>query len=673
MAAAIAAMAISCQKEETLAVDSNYEVLTLTAVDSQETKTSLSGSSVLWTDDDVVAVFDAKNDKNEFKVDKSVEFSATAPIFSGKVSKGTQDFYAVYPYERANSADGGILSVTIPADQTSKVGSFDEEHNISVAKGTRGLGDGTDCSVTFKNVCALLKFTLPAYITDAQKVTVSSNSTLAGDITVDYSGNDPQVIVPEDGVKSISMTGSFGGGSTFWFVLAPGEINGINVTVETAKTTYAFSTSAVYTIAAGNYKNLGTLKLSETVSITSVLAEHTYSNNILTGTDIVVKLKYDDKAALYMSDLKIEVYYEEEEDNEWWENLIGKDPTILQNNIREFASQTLVSSVTLAGTSSPSYPYIPSSDYKVRVSYKLGNETIVLDSEVSVGAPFNDGVHTVEATYDVYTSYTHYAKGTSAGIQKANSLDGTKIYADLKTINISSDLQSKYASLLQSKINGNLDITSGSAGLSELGPYEVTSINTVFDGASGITKENQGTYHVTGIPYTLNVDSNDSVSPWEYQDVYFGGSFEILGQKIQLANTTIGVSNAGGETYMIKSFYVPDDTNISIIYNGETKSGAYTSGIKKQTVIANESRITISDVKQVESKIVAETYSSWTASGRSASFNSTKDVVLKANNPTVKISNVKEQVDYGINLDKLRAVISTYTEVKSFKLNYAAN
>ena len=71
-------------------------------------------------------------------------------------------------------------------------------------------------------------------------------------MAVDYSGENPVCTIPAEGSKSISMTGSYAAGSTFWFVLAPVTLDGINITVETGKGVYSMSTDEQFEMTAGN-------------------------------------------------------------------------------------------------------------------------------------------------------------------------------------------------------------------------------------------------------------------------------------------------------------------------------------------------------------------------------------------------------------------------------------
>ena len=157
-ALAIAATA-SCQEDGLTGSEFTRETESATIISGADTKTSLNGKEIHWTSDDKIAVFDNTNYKNKFNI---TDCEGSYATFSGEVTTGTTQIYAVYPYELAVSASGSNLVVNIPTDQTSKAGSFAEEHNISVAKGVKTPGYEAIGDVTFQNVCALLKFTIPS-------------------------------------------------------------------------------------------------------------------------------------------------------------------------------------------------------------------------------------------------------------------------------------------------------------------------------------------------------------------------------------------------------------------------------------------------------------------------------------------------------------------------------
>lgn len=467
LAALACVMSASCQKDAGLSSD-NTATEQLTLSTEVLTKTSLNGNDIHWTSDDEVAVFDNTDRKNLFTASAT---DGSYAEFTGEVTSGTTSIYAVYPYSLAVSANAGVLKVNVPADQTSKAGSFAEEHNISVAKAEKSAGT---TAVTFKNACALLKFTVPAYLSDVQKVTLSSNSVIAGEMTVDYTGDVPASTLTEEGCKSISMTGDYAAGSTFWFVLAPVTLDGITVNVETAQGTYSMSTDSQFEMTAGNYKNLGTLELKK-VQMTSATAAHTYSEGVLTGTQVSVNLGINQTTAAYITALTLQI-----------KNAEG---TVLRTLNMDSAADNVVM------PAEGSWPYLPKGDYTVSGTYTLSGVTEKSIAEIAFSVTEDPVIEMKSVT--AYTSYSKYLAGDASG---ANSLDGSTIYNVGATITVSDAIlnNANYPSL--SITDNDEEVSAGNLTGRSWGTHTIKASFTL----DGVTVEGSVQVEVTGIPYSYN-------------------------------------------------------------------------------------------------------------------------------------------------------------------------
>lgn len=467
----IAALA-SCQKEAGIeSGDMGFDLEPMTLTTGSQTKTTISGSDILWTENDAVKVFDNKGGANTFTAS---EISGANATFTGSVTAGTTEFFAVYPAENEASVNGNTVTVTIPEDQTSMAGSFAEEHNISIARGAKTPGNADVTGVMFKNVCSWLKFTIPAYIGDAKSVTVSSNSVMAGKLTVDYSAEEPSYAAAEDGATSISMTGTYEAGSTFWFVLAPITLDGITVEVETAKGTYSMSTSAQFEMTAGQYRNLGMLELKK-ISATSASAEHTYENGVLTGTKVTVNLDIPEETLPYVTDLKLTVS--------------KADGTVVRILSKDSASAT----ETLA--TDAAWPYLPTGDYIVSGTYTLSGitekELKTISFNISEKPVFDVQVN------DAYTSYTKYSAGNSSA---ANSLNGSTIYNVGAKVTVADAIlnNANYPSLVLTD-NGS-SVSAGDLSGKSWGSHTIKASYTL----DGVSNSSEISCEVTGLPYDYN-------------------------------------------------------------------------------------------------------------------------------------------------------------------------
>ena len=99
LASAVCMIAASCLKDASFESGKQNLSEPLTISTETQTKTSLNGSEVHWSSDDVVAIFDNSNTKNRFQ---AVSTNGNNAEFSGEVTSGTTMIYAVYPYDLAN-------------------------------------------------------------------------------------------------------------------------------------------------------------------------------------------------------------------------------------------------------------------------------------------------------------------------------------------------------------------------------------------------------------------------------------------------------------------------------------------------------------------------------------------------------------------------------------------
>ena len=540
-ALAIAATA-SCQEDGLTGSEFTRETESATIISGADTKTSLNGKEIHWTSDDEIAVFDNTNYKNRFDI---TDCEGSYATFSGEVTTGTTQIYAVYPYELAVSASGSNLVVNIPTDQTSKAGSFAEEHNISVAKGVKTPGYEAIGDVTFQNVCALLKFTIPSYISDAHTVTLSSNSVIAGSMSVDCSGDSPACTISSEGSKSISMTGDYPAGSTFIFVLAPGTLDGFTVNVQTGMASWSISRTTQVALEAGKYKNLGTLELEQVSA--SASASHTYSGNTLTGTNVTVNLNLPASTKQYITALNLEV-----------KNAAG---TVVRS-----VSKTSAAATETIGANA-NWPYLPQGKYTVSGTYTLSGNTTKEIAAISFTSP----VPTFTVTSGAYSSYTKYKNESATA---ANNCAADKIYA-ITTASVSiadailnnsnySNIKGGYTYTLDGAATTSTEVSGQS-----WGAHTVTA-SYKFD---NVTNEGSSDCHITGLPYRATPPTSSNWSS--------SGSVDFRSGEVRFGN-------GGGEGSITMNLSVPGNVNISV----SAKIDAYGAPINTTTYVeAGGSRI----------------------------------------------------------------------------------
>ena len=634
--AAIAALSTSCLND-TLPekVTPGTEPAVISTLSDTKTSLGEDGQTINWTATDQIKVFDNLNGANVFSTTEE-DIKGSKAKFKGDVTEGTTQIIAVYPADLAKSANGNTVTVTVPTEQTAKAGSFAEGLNISVAKTDKIPGDPEAYATTFENVCGLLKFTIPSSVEGVTKVTISSNSVIAGDMTVDYSGETPVSAISTEGSKSISMEGSFAAGSTYWFVLAPVELDGISVVVTTADGTYSKSTDATIGMEAGKYKNLGTLEVEQDepevpeTPKASATAAHAYTAGVLTGTTINVDLGYQ------AADINLQV---------------------VKNNSNDvllsYSAAEVNGTVTIATDSN--CPYLTSGEYTITGTYKQDGEEKTLEAiAFSVPAPFNTekGEPALVAEYNLYTSYTKYAAGNVA---EANSLSGDAIYMDLTSVNISDEILNKVGrAAVESTFNFDGKSLSGNGGkatvgATEFGAYTLSSVSSTFDGSSASTTTLEPTtYHITGLPYSYSFINSDQGA--NKKDNWIKQGWSVNGD----VNTgiTVGGLSIGGaiihrhiyyvfsssvDTGFIVSpkFHTPDNSSIkvnpSVAYHGYdmfTDSYDYTIyvGAVENTSVKNTESLT-HNLKTITTSF----------DGASSNFNN-GSFSLEAANPYISIS-----------------------------------
>ena len=572
------------------------------------TKTSLQGSTVNWTSDDEIAVFDNVNYPNKFTI-TSVDGSYA--VFEGLVSVGTTDFYAVYPYSSAKSIDASNITVTLPAAQTSAAGTFAEEHNISVARGVKVPGEESVEGIRFDNVCGLIRFTVPQRIAAVRNVVFKAeNRSLAGDLVISKDGLKVESV--SNGTNSVSMSGDFAAGSTFYFVVAPGEVNGFSITVTAQNgATYSKVSSKSFTVEAAAMKNLGEIDFK---AEPGAKAEHTYSNGILTGTMVTLTPGLPAGMEAYVQNLTA---------------TMTKNGVEYRKISKSSASATEVMEVADGMT------YIPQGEYVVEYTYTLNGVPETKTVNVTVPAP----TFTVSAS--AYTSYSKYLEGN---ISAANNCAPETIYDIKCSVSISDDVLKqlemsscavtlKRPSGSEISLSGSVNKKAGSFlstsqyNVSEWGAYALSSVVT-FDGVTESCSPKN--LHITGLPYRAAPPTNSGAHPWA------GSANQWESSYVRLHKHTIS-----------QTFHAPSNVNVSVYQNARiyTRSDDLTYTLSLSG-----------------NKLYSITQSSYIPATKTTNVNESYNAVLNGSNPQLQISN-----SYGTGDAWLE-----YTNVKVYeiKVNY---
>ena len=268
---------VSCDKNNGINKSSLEKVVFSAGLDDMATKTQLvDGKKVHWTDGDKVAVFDDKNLKN-------VPFNATningaTADFEGTLAtEGVTSYVAVYPWTSSLRYNKAKYETTIPHYQKAVKGSFDTGLNLAAATTT-----SESMHLSFKNLCALVKVTIPSNITDITALTLMSDEFLTGRVLFTFDAKGNPVMDKESstgyGFKEVTLAEENGqplAPGDYYFVIRPSSSSilaegegGVQHSFTVGATTVSGRVASIksntkVTVNANDVVNLGTLSLSK--------------------------------------------------------------------------------------------------------------------------------------------------------------------------------------------------------------------------------------------------------------------------------------------------------------------------------------------------------------------------------------------------------------------------
>ena len=232
------------------------EFMTFTA-SAPQTRTQLDGLNVNWVESDEIAIWDGSGEYQKFMVDAE-SINGSNATFSGTALPDA-DYTAFYPLIAVESMDATSVNFNLPAEQTAVAGTFANQLAPSLAKATDGSTD-----LVFNNLCALVKFTVPADMAGEGTFTlVGGNATeaLAGTLTCNTADG---ALTATEAATRITLKGNFESGQAYYFVVLPGTLaDGFSLLYEDSKSKlYRKATGNSVTLTAGRILNLGTLALT---------------------------------------------------------------------------------------------------------------------------------------------------------------------------------------------------------------------------------------------------------------------------------------------------------------------------------------------------------------------------------------------------------------------------
>ncbi len=286
---AAAAIALAgCAKEMEMPADQELRKMSFTGVvdDNIGTKTALTSDyNVIWTSGDQISVF-ANGNNSQFTA-SNIRASESGledgvATFEG-MATAADVYYGVYPYNESATISETIVSTVLPTDQTAVAGSFAVGSNISVAKAAE------EDVLQFRNAGAIVGLTVNGEGISAIRLqSADGTAAMSGAVTVDVSGDTPVMALASGAVNHVRLvaeqpsddnpdaTGTLTSGSTYYFVVAPGEYSGLQLVFENAglDATYTTSTAEVVTVERNGNKNLGSFTVGEEDWIVNTYADY---------------------------------------------------------------------------------------------------------------------------------------------------------------------------------------------------------------------------------------------------------------------------------------------------------------------------------------------------------------------------------------------------------------
>ncbi len=268
LAAAVLTLA-ACGNEEFIENNPGNEAakpvpMTFTA-GMPQTRTQLAADNeVHWTEGDKIALWDGTAVQ---------EFTATTINGSNATFTGTatpsSTYTAFYPLSAVTGMTNKYITFNLPAEQTAVAGTFANRLAPSVAKATGGSTD-----LVFDNLCALVKFTVPAEMAGEGIFTLvggKATEALAGPCHY-----EDGVIYPGlERTNRVTLKGNFEAEKDYYFVVLPLTLtNGFSLLYEdsTGKL-YRKATGNSVTLTAGRILNLGELTGFEKAVVKEIYAK----------------------------------------------------------------------------------------------------------------------------------------------------------------------------------------------------------------------------------------------------------------------------------------------------------------------------------------------------------------------------------------------------------------
>ena len=269
-------------KEESKLVPMTFTATQESNVGTRTAINGFNGIDVDWQTSDKISVFDGQGNRT-FTLTEDVEDGK----FSGTASSQATSFTAVYPYTEGAQlkSDGSVSGITLPAEQTATLYSFDPKAALMMAVSTKDKKYNLD----FKNAVSLIKLQIEF---PCKKIVLTANEDIAGTGTLTYNNGAPSISFTSNQSKTITLkpaTGEYLKKGQYFIVVPPITLTkGFSISFHASDEycVYTRTSTKSNTFNRSKFKHIGKFETTGIFDTTgNKLGEWTYNSRGIVKAD----------------------------------------------------------------------------------------------------------------------------------------------------------------------------------------------------------------------------------------------------------------------------------------------------------------------------------------------------------------------------------------------------
>ena len=225
-----------------------------------DTRTSLSGSNVLWDASGESIDIINQNGTIYTAGQTGVSDDRRTASFAGEVPE-SGNLYAVYPSGFCSGWSDGLIDVTLPSVQTPVADGFATHSSPTVAE----IGSGG--KLDMRNVCGMVGITVNC--SNISSVCFSAKESNGGSLTgaarLQVTDGIPVVASASNGTGQVELKGSIQSGAQYWALVYPGTYTGLKMVFTDANgRTATFTKDATFTVNRSKARRISAFTITET-------------------------------------------------------------------------------------------------------------------------------------------------------------------------------------------------------------------------------------------------------------------------------------------------------------------------------------------------------------------------------------------------------------------------